>query len=114
MEKLIVSKKFVEEAYKEACPKWKNKIKKEFPILFINDIEKIKQLKSYSKVSYYTTTYDDLISVFDNGERIELRLPKANKDWTFAIWDLAKEICEKFNMYPVHKDEVNKVILIKC
>lgn len=114
MEKLTVSIKFVQQAYREACSEWKAKIAKEFPELFINNIEKIRELKSYSKVSQYNSVYDDLVSIFNSGRRIEIRLPNANKDWTFAVWDLAKEICEKFDMYPLHTDSVNKVVLIKC
>ena len=98
-----VSKKFVLEAHKAACSDCKAKIEAEFPELFPKNMDsklgvKIKALPAYNHFAHFYGNDPDIRVTPD---RICIGLPTANKDWTFAAWKLAMEICNRLGFYPV-------------
>lgn len=109
--KLQVDESFVREAYNEACDKWKKKISDQFPDLKLSGIfNKIKDLPAYA--AYRRFVSKDIVE-YEVGDAlfIELNLPNANREWSIAAWNLAKEICQISEYYPVHSQEIPYNIL---
>lgn len=104
MEKLEVSREFVIEAHKEACPEWKTKIEEQFPSLFGFTIQ-INDMPEYRMFKIRGGTMNVVLKQY-----IELTLPNCNDEWTFAAWDLAKAICKKYpnEWYPYHNLQQSK------
>lgn len=95
-----VDKRFILEAHEAACSEWKRKLEEKFPEAFKknNVIEFIE-----SKIG--KCGYDVEMFVYDC--YLVIKLPNANANWTFRVWDYVKKICNieissKFPLYPVH------------
>lgn len=105
---LEVSEEFVKQAHKAACQDWKEKIEAQFPTLFPGLISKIEKLQEYKDLkSYLMNDRIDLVTIKDNGKYIKIKLPNANRFWTFKAWKLAEAISENFDYYPQHGYETD-------
>lgn len=100
-----VSKEFVLEAHKAACNDWRNKIEAEFPELFPSLETLIRELPSYIK--FCNQSFGHKSFKFTR-QGISIQLPKSNGIWTFAAWELAKDICMGFNYSPIHGKYIEK------
>ena len=97
-----ISKEFILEAHKAACRGWKDKIEKEFPTLFSNESDEIMCLPSYSVFQRHCTNN----SIIFGFNRIRIQLPRANKLWSLAAFELAINICKGFEYFPVHAHNI--------
>lgn len=96
--KYEVDSQFIREAYKDACPEWKERIKAKFPQVF--DIEKqVSELKEYEEFKNASLGIDSLILVNDF---ILIELPKSNSTWSKAAFKLATKLIEERIAYPEH------------
>lgn len=96
--KYEVDSQFIREAYKDACPEWKERIKAKFPQVF--DIEKqVSELKEYEEFKNASFGIDSLILVNDF---ILIELPKSNSTWSKAAFKLATKLIEERIAYPEH------------
>lgn len=96
--KYEVDSQFIREAYKDACPEWKERIKAKFPQVF--DIEKqVSELKEYEEFKNVSFGIDSLILVNDF---ILIELPKSNSTWSKAAFKLATKLIEERIAYPEH------------
>lgn len=99
----IVTKDFVKAAHKAACSEWKGKLETQFPQFFIDDfVEQILNEVPDARDFYTRYSRDTIKVIVGDKSKIRIKLPSGNRDWTFRAWDIAKTICNKYDMYPLH------------
>lgn len=96
--KYEVDSQFIREAYKDACPEWKERIKAKFPQVFDTEkqVSELEEYEEFKKVSFGT---DSLLFVDDS---ILIELPKSNSRWSKAAFKLATKLIEEHIAYPEH------------
>lgn len=52
--------------------------------------------------SHFTNVSTPEIENHHGRDYIKLPLPTCNRDWTFFVWNLAKELRDEFNVCPYH------------
>lgn len=94
-----IRNEFILEAHKAACDTWKAKIEEQCPELFPTVNKKVQDLSTYAR--FFNVSYGEK-SISITPERIRIQLPSFNSKWSFAAWDLAKDICQTLDFAPVH------------
>jgi hypothetical protein len=98
MEQLMVTKEFVMEAYKAACPSWKAKIERQFPLLIPHMVkEQIEDMASYK--NFYDKSFGSPLS-FTEGQ-IHVVITQPTMECLFRAWDFAKDFLSKNPQYLV-------------
>jgi hypothetical protein len=108
MEMLQVSKDFVLEAYAAACPTWKKKLEKQFPLL-IPQLMKDMITKMPSYQNFYGKCLGNPLS-FMNG-KIYLDVP-TSREGLFLAWDFARAFLTAYTDY-VLEMQPNQFIFIR-
>lgn len=94
-----IRNEFILAAHKAACNTWKAKIEEQCPELFPTMNKKVQDLSTYER---FLNVSNGAKSISITPERIRIQLPTSNSKWSFAAWDLAKDICQTLDFAPVH------------
>lgn len=104
-----VEKDFIVAAHASACSEWKEKLEKKFPEAF-KATDVIGFLKEKIGLPNY---YSEDMFVY--GDYLAIRLPNANTEWTFNVWEYIRKICEidcgEYQCYPIHGESEKRITL---
>jgi hypothetical protein len=101
-----VSEKFILDAHRLACQDWKRKIEDYFPEVF--EVSIVDKIHACLCTQNYKVLHKGYINSFKH--YILIRLPNANKEWSYEAFDFAKQFCKmNTDFYPIHGTEAYDV-----